>query len=75
LVSKDFDGNDVSTATWVALDGFSYEANAYTETEAISLPAEMIGHKCHIAWKYKTQEVSHTWSLKNITVKAMTKVD
>lgn len=75
LVSKDFDGSDVAAATWVPLSGFSYEANVYTETGAISLPAEMIGHKCHIAWRYKTQEISHTWSLKNITVKAMTKVD
>lgn len=76
-VSKDYDGNadNLNNATWVPLTGFSYDAAAYTESGAINLPEEMIGSTCYIAWKYNTQEVSHTWSLKNITVKAMTKVD
>ena len=76
-VSKDYDGNadNLNNATWVPLTGFSYDAAAYTESGAINLPEEMIGSTCYIAWKYNTQDVSHTWSLKNITVKAMTKVD
>ena len=76
-VSKDYDGNadNLNNATWVPLTGFSYDAAAYTESGAINLPEEMIGSTCYIAWKYNTQEVSHTWSLKNIVVKAMTKVD
>lgn len=76
-VSKDYDGNadNLNNATWVPLTGFSYDAAAYTESGAINLPEEIIGSTCYIAWKYNTLEVSHTWSLKNIVVKAMTKVD
>ena len=76
-ISKDYDGNadNLNNATWVPLTGFSYDAAAYTESGAINLPEEIIGSTCYIAWKYNTQEVSHTWSLKNIVVKAMTKVD
>lgn len=76
-VSKDYDGNadNLNNATWVPLTGFSYDSAAYTESGAINLPEEMIDSTCYIAWKYNTQEVSHTWSLKNIVVKAMTKVD
>ena len=74
LISKDYDGNvaNVNNATWVEISGFSYETTAYSESGALSLPVEMIGQKCHIAWKYKTAETAHTWSLKNITVKGMT---
>jgi hypothetical protein len=77
LVSKDYDGNteNVKNATWVPLTGFSYDATTFTASGELSLPEEMIGSTCYIAWKYNTQEVSHTWSLKNIAVKAMTKVD
>ena len=76
-VSKDYDGNadNLNNATWVPLTGFSYDATAYTESGAINLPEEMIGNTCYIAWKYNTKEVNHTWSLKSITIKAMTKVD
>lgn len=73
-VSKDYNG-DVKTATWVELKGMSYDAVEFTESGTITLPAEMIGGTCHIAWKFATGEVSHTWSLKDIAVKAMTKVD
>ena len=77
LVSKDFDGNpaNIATATWVEIKGFSYETTAYAESGVLNLPAEMIGHKCHIAWKYKTADTPHTWALKDVIVKAMTKVD
>ena len=77
LVSKDFDGNpaNIATATWVEIKGFSYETTAYAESGVLNLPAEMIGHKCHIAWKYKTADTAHTWALKDVIVKAMTKVD
>lgn len=77
LVSKDYDGNteNVKNATWVPLTGFSYEATTFTSSSELLLPEEMMGGTCHIAWLYNTQEVSHTWALKNITVKAMTKVD
>lgn len=76
-VSKDYDGNadNLNNATWVPLTGFSYDATAYTESGAINLPEEMIGNTCYIAWKYNTKEVNHTWSLKSIAIKAMTKVD
>ena len=73
-VSKDYAG-DVESATWVELKGFSYDETAFAESNAISLPSEMIGETCYIAWKYATGEVSHTWSLKDVTVKAMTKVE
>ena len=74
LISKDYDGDvaNVNNATWVEISGFSYETTAYSESGALSLPVEMIGQKCYIAWKYKTAETAHTWSLKNITVKGMT---
>ena len=77
LVSKDFDGNpaNIATATWIEIKGFSYETTAYAESGVLNLPAEMIGHKCHIAWKYKTADTPHTWALKDVIVKAMTKVD
>ena len=76
-VSNDYDGNveNVKNATWVPLTGFSYEATSYTDSGVLSLPEDMIGGTCYVAWKYNTQEVSHTWSLKNIVVKAMTKVE
>lgn len=76
-VSKDYDGNveNVNNATWVPLTGFSYDATAYAESGAINLPEEMIGNTCYIAWKYNTQEVNHAWALKDIAIKAMTKVD
>jgi hypothetical protein len=77
VVSKDFDGNpaNIATATWIEIKGFSYETTAYAESGVLNLPAEMIGHKCHIAWKYKTADTPHTWALKDVIVKAMTKVD
>lgn len=77
VVSKDFDGNpaNIATATWVEIKGFSYETTAYAESGVLNLPAEMIGHKCYIAWKYKTADTAHTWALKDVIVKAMTKVD
>lgn len=73
-ISKDYIG-DIESATWVELKGFSYDAATFVESEDIALPIEVIGEQCHIAWKYATGEVSHTWSLKDIAVKAMTKVD
>ena len=74
LISKDYDGNiaNVNNATWVEINGFSYEATAYSESGALSLPSEMLGETCYIAWKYKTAETAHTWSLKDITIKGMT---
>ena len=77
LVSKDYDGNaeNVKNATWVPLTGFSYETTSFADSGVLSLPEEMMGNTCYIAWKYDTKEVAHTWSLKNVTVKAMTKVD
>lgn len=77
VVSKNFDGNpaNIATATWVEIKGFSYETTAYAESGVLNLPAEMIGHKCYIAWKYKTADTAHTWALKDVIVKAMTKVD
>lgn len=77
VVSKDLDGNpaNIATATWIEIKGFSYETTAYAESGVLNLPAEMIGHKCHIAWKYKTADTPHTWALKDVIVKAMTKVD
>ena len=73
LVSKDYDGNieNIKNATWVELNGFSYENLTYIESGAISLPQEMIGHPCYIAWRYATTDVYHTWSLKNIAIKAI----
>jgi hypothetical protein len=73
-ISKDY-VDDVKTATWVQLEGYSYDETSFAESNTITLPSEMIGETCHIAWKYNTGEVSHTWSLKDIIVKAMTKVD
>ena len=77
VISKDYDGNpdNVKSATWIELTGFSYETTKYAESGVISFPAEMIGSKCYIAWKYHTAETSHTWALKNVIVKALTKVE
>ena len=76
LVSSDYTG-DLAQATWIPLEGLSYEVTAFADgaTEMV-LPAEVIGKKCHIAWKYECETVSHTWQLsENLIVKAMTKVD
>lgn len=68
-------GDVTKTEDWEELPILSYNATTFTESGAINLPAEMIGKKCYIAWKYQCDTVSHTWQLRNIIVKAMTKVD
>ena len=68
-------GDVTKTEDWEELPILSYNATTFTESGAINLPAEMIGKKCYIAWKYQCDTVSHTWQLRNIVVKAMTKVD
>lgn len=68
-------GDVTKTEDWKELPILSYNATTFTESGAINLPAEMIGKKCYIAWKYQCDTVSHTWQLRNIVVKAMTKVD
>ena len=66
---------DVTKADdWKELPIIPYEATTFTEITT-ALPAEMIGKKCYIAWKYTCQETSHVWQLRNVVVKAMTKVD
>ena len=77
VVSKDYDGNadNIAKATWVELKGFSYDATSFTESGAISLPADMIGSTCYVAWKYATKDTNHQWAVKEVIVKAMTKVD
>lgn len=68
-------GDVTKTEDWEELPILSYNATTFTESGAINLPAEMIGKKCYIAWKYQCDTVSHTWQLRNIVVKAITKVD
>ena len=68
-------GDVTKTEDWEELPILSYNATTFTESGAINLPAKMIGKKCYIAWKYQCDTVSHTWQLRNIVVKAMTKVD
>ncbi len=68
-------GDVTKTKDWEELPILSYNATTFTESGAINLPAEMIGKKCYIAWKYQCDTVSHTWQLRNIVVKAITKVD
>ena len=78
VASSDYNGDTtkLAQATWITLDGVSYETTQFADGETkIALPEEMIGKKCHIAWKYKCDTVSHAWQLRNIVVKAMTKVD
>ena len=66
---------DVTTEKdWKELPVIPYDSTTFT-TATASLPTEMIGKKCYIAWKYKCQETSHVWQLRNVVVKAMTKVD
>lgn len=66
---------DVTTEKdWKELPVIPYDSTTFT-TATASLPAEMIGKKCYIAWKYTCQETSHVWQLRNVVVKAMTKVD
>lgn len=68
-------GDVTKAEDWMELPILSYNATTFTESGAINLPAEMIGKKCYIAWKYQCDTVSHTWQLRNIVVKAITKVD
>ena len=78
VVSKDHDGNveNISKATWVELKGISYETTAFADSAVvISLPAEMIGNTCYVAWKYATKDTCHQWGVKEVAIKAMTKVD
>ena len=77
LISNDYDGNvaNVNNATWIEIKGFPYDVTAYAESGLLSIPAEMLVGTCHIAWKYKTADTAHTWSLKNITVKGMKFLD
>lgn len=76
LISSNYSG-DPTKATWTTLEGLSYEVTAFADGETtMVVPAEMIGKKCHIAWKYACETESHTWQLtNNVVVKAMTKVD
>ena len=71
-VSKDYNGNtdSITNATWSELKGISYEATDFVDSEVIKLPQDMLGDTCYIAWKYATKEISHTWAMQNITVKA-----
>ena len=67
-------GDIAKTEDWTELPVIPYDSTTFT-TATVSLPAEMIGKKCYIAWKYTCQETSHVWQLRNVVVKAMTKVD
>ena len=67
-------GDIAKTEDWTELPVIPYDSTTFT-TATVSLPAEMIGKKCYIAWKYTCQETSHVWQLCNVAVKAMTKVD
>lgn len=66
---------DVSKAEdWKEMPALPYDSTSFT-TVTLSVPEEMVGKKCYIAWKYTCQETSHAWQLRNVVVKAMTKVD
>ena len=67
-------GDIAKAEDWNELPVIPYDSTTFT-TATVSLPAEMIGKKCYIAWKYTCQETSHVWQLRNVVVKAMTKVD
>ena len=67
-------GDIAKAEDWTELPVIPYDSTAFTAA-TVSLPAEMIGKKCYIAWKYTCQETSHVWQLRNVVVKAMTKVD
>lgn len=67
-------GDIAKAEDWTELPVIPYDSTTFT-TATVSLPAEMIGKKCYIAWKYTCQETSHVWQLRNVVVKAMTKVD
>ena len=67
-------GDIAKAEDWTELPVIPYDSTAFTAA-TVSLPAEMIGKKCYIAWKYTCQETSHEWRLRNVVVKAMTKVD
>lgn len=67
-------GDIAKAEDWTELPVIPYDSTTFT-TATVSLPAEMIGKKCYIAWKYTCQETSHVWQLRNVVVKAITKVD
>ena len=67
-------GDIAKAEDWTELPVIPYDSTTFT-TATVSLPTEMIGKKCYIAWKYTCQETSHEWRLRNVVVKAMTKVD
>ena len=67
-------GDIAKAEDWTELPVIPYDSTTFT-TATTSLPTEMIGKKCYIAWKYTCQETSHVWQLRNVVVKAMTKVD
>lgn len=67
-------GDIAKAEDWTELPVIPYDSTTFTAA-TVSLPTEMIGKKCYIAWKYTCQETSHEWRLRNVVVKAMTKVD
>ena len=67
-------GDIAKAEDWTELPVIPYDSTTFTPATT-SLPTEMIGKKCYIAWKYTCQETSHEWRLRNVVVKAMTKVD
>lgn len=70
-VSNDFDGKDVTTATWTQITGMAVGTAKwqYVSAGELAIPAENLKANCRIAWKYTCTTVSATWEIKEVVVK------
>ena len=70
-VSNDFDGKDVTTATWTQITGMAVGTAKwqYVSAGELAIPAENLKANCRIAWKYTCTTASATWEIKEVVVK------
>lgn len=70
-VSNDFDGENVTTATWTQITGMAVGTAKwqYVSSGELAIPAENLKANCRIAWKYTCTTVSATWEIKEVVVK------
>jgi len=70
LVSNDFNGTDVATATWTPLTIAKPTTKwTYISSGDIDIPAANLAANCRIAWKYVCDNnTSATWEIKNVVV-------
>ncbi len=71
LVSADYDGvvENIKNATWIELNGLNYDATTFVSSNVLSLPADVLGDTCYVAWRYNGG--NKAWSLRNVKVEGL----